>query len=33
MGVRIEPQEVAKGLDGDDRAGDRIPLWHRLLKK
>ena len=29
----IEPQEVAKGLDGDDRAGDGIPLGDRRLKK
>jgi hypothetical protein len=31
--VGIEPQEIAKGLDGDDRAGDGIPLWDRRLKK
>jgi hypothetical protein len=33
MAVGIESEEVAKGLDGDDCAGDRIPLRHRLLKK
>jgi hypothetical protein len=33
MAVGIESQEVAKGLDGDDRAGDGVPLRHRLLKK
>lgn len=29
----IESQEVAKGLDSDDRAEDGIPLWNRRLKK
>ena len=33
MEVGIEPKEIAKGLDGDDRAGDGISLRHRLLKK
>ncbi len=33
MAMGIEPQEIAKGLDGDDRAGDGIPLWDRRLKK
>jgi hypothetical protein len=33
MAMGIEPQEIAKGLDGDDRAGDGIPLWNRLPKK
>jgi len=33
MAVRIEPKEIAKGLDGDDCAGDGIPLRHRLSKK
>ena len=32
-GSGIESQEVAKGLDGNDGAGDGIPLRHRLLKK
>ena len=33
MAVGIESEEIAKGLDGDDGAGDGIPLRHRLLKK
>jgi len=33
MAVGIESEQVAKGLDGDDDAGDEIPLRHRLLKK
>jgi hypothetical protein len=33
MAVGIESQEVAKGPDGDDGAGDGIPLRHRLPKK
>jgi hypothetical protein len=33
MAMGIEPQKVAKGLDGDDRAGDGIPLRHRIPKK
>ena len=33
LGVGIEAEEVAKGLDGDDGAGDGILLRHRLLKK
>ncbi len=33
MAVGIEAEKVAKGLDGDDGAGDGIPLRHRLLKK
>jgi hypothetical protein len=33
MAVGIEPQEIAKGLDGDDGAGDGIPLRDRRLKK
>ena len=33
MEVGIEPQEIAEGLDGDDRAGDGILLWYRLPKK
>jgi hypothetical protein len=33
MAVGIESEEVAKGLDGDDGAGDGIPLRPRLLKK
>ena len=33
MAVGIESEEVAKGLDGNDGAGDGIPLRHRLLKK
>jgi hypothetical protein len=32
-GVGIESEEVAKGLDGDDGAGDGIFFRHRLLKK
>ena len=31
LGVEVE--EVAKGLDGDDGAGDGILLRHSLLKK
>ena len=33
MAVGIKSQEVAKSLDGDDRAGNGIPLRHRLPKK
>ncbi len=33
MAVGIESEEVAKGLDGNDGAGDGILLRHRLLKK
>ena len=33
MAVGLESEEVAKGLDGDDGAGDGILLRHRLLKK
>ena len=33
MAVGIEPEEVAKGLDGDDGAGDGILLRQRLPKK
>ena len=33
MAVGIESEEVAKGLDGDDGAGDGILFRHRLLKK
>jgi len=33
MEVGIEPQEIAKGLDGDDRAGDGVSLRHRLPEK
>ncbi len=33
MAVRIESEEATKGLDGDDHAGDGIPLRHRPLKK
>jgi hypothetical protein len=33
MAVGIESQEVTKGLDGDDGAGDGILLRHRLPKK
>jgi hypothetical protein len=33
MAVGIESEEVAKGLDGHDGAGDGIPLRHRLPKK
>jgi hypothetical protein len=33
MTVGIESEEVAKGLDGDDGAGDGILLRHSLLKK
>ena len=32
MAVGIESEEVAKGLDGNDGAGDGILLRHRLLK-
>ena len=33
MAVEIESEEVAKGLDGNDGAGDGILLRHSLLKK
>ena len=33
MAVRVESEEVAKGLDGDDGAGEEILLRHRFLKK
>jgi hypothetical protein len=33
MAVGVESEEVAKGLDGDDGAGEGILLRHRLLKK
>ncbi|MFH1758767.1 MAG: hypothetical protein ABH969_12065, partial [Pseudomonadota bacterium] len=33
MALGIESEEVAKGLDGNDGAGEGIPLRHRLLKK
>jgi len=33
MAVRVEPEKIAKGLDGDDGAGDGIPLRHCLPKK
>ena len=33
MAVRIETQEIAKGLEGDDRAGHEIPFPYRLPKK
>jgi hypothetical protein len=33
MAVRVESQEVAKGLEGDDGAGDGVPLRNRRLKK
>jgi hypothetical protein len=31
MAVRVEPEEVAKGLDGDNCTGDGISLRHRLF--
>jgi hypothetical protein len=33
MAVGVESEEVAKGLDGDDGAGDGIPFWNRRPKK
>ena len=33
MAVGVESEEVAKGLDGADSAGEGIPLRHRLPKK
>ena len=33
MAVGIEPEEIAKGLDGDDGAGDGVLFRHRLPKK
>ena len=33
MAVRIESEEIAEGLDGDDSAGDGIILRDRLLEK
>jgi hypothetical protein len=33
MAVRVKSEEVARGLDGDDGAGDGIPLRYHLLKK
>jgi len=31
--VRIESEEIAEGLDGDDGAGDGIIFGNRLLEK
>jgi len=33
VAVRIEPEEVAKGLHSDDSAGDRFLFRHGLLHK
>jgi len=33
VAVRIEPEEVAEGLDGDDRAGDGLLFRNSLLHK
>jgi len=33
MAVGVESEEVAKGLNGDDGAGDGILFRHRLPKK
>ena len=33
MAVRVEPQEIPKGLDGNDGAGDCILLWDNGLEK
>ena len=33
MGVRIESEEIAEGLHGDDGAGDGIIFGNRLLEK
>lgn len=33
MAVKIEFEEVAKGLDGDGGPGNGVPLRHRFLKK
>ena len=33
MAVRIEAEEIAKGLDGDDGAGDGIVFRNRILEK
>ena len=33
VAVEIESEEIAKGLDGDDGAGDGILLRNRLLDK
>jgi len=33
MAVGIESEEIAKGLDGNDGAGDGVPFRYRLLKK
>ena len=33
MAVGVEAEEIAKGLDGDHRAGNRILFMNDLLKK